>query len=470
MKKKFTAAAAITLAAAMMLTGCSESILTSGSNSDASSVESIWTANDEDIVAWATGETLSDEEKEYYNIKFKDFFPEYLFNITSNGIDETNSAYTAYAEYYRQNVINTLTTEKIILKKAEEMGLSELTEEEMAEIEEKYLQNLDGWYARYEEQAKTELGISDSDTESGSDDTATQSQIVEKEKELFREYITQFGLSEDIFLTWQTNTFIMTKVYDEISKDINVTDEQVQAFIDDTIAEAKAAYEKSAAEYESNSSYQSVWLPEGSREIKYIFLSLNSSDIAEISAARTESGADDAEIDAMRDEKLAEIKDKADSAYEKATADGADFDAVVKEYSNDYTEDTEGATLTVFKNSSINEKLYDAIFALEKPGDISPLVATDRGYYIIQYVADSEITDEDMKTVFEATKNQITTSLKNEKITNALSEWEKEVAYELDYDKLNFTKPEEETSSDESAESENSAESEQTETSTESEE
>ena len=72
----------------------------------------------------------------------------------------------------------------------------------------------------------------------------------------------------------------------------------------------------------------------------YIAVGIASSDYAEINAARNESGADDAEIDKKRDEKLAEIKEKADAALKKATAEGAAFAAVVKEYSSAYSETT----------------------------------------------------------------------------------------------------------------------------------
>ena len=90
MKKKTAATAAI-LACTMMFSGCSDSILTSGTDSGTTSVENIWTAKDDDIVAWATSDSLSDEEKEYYQVKFKDFYPEYSFTIANYGLDETNS-------------------------------------------------------------------------------------------------------------------------------------------------------------------------------------------------------------------------------------------------------------------------------------------------------------------------------------------------------------------------------------------
>ena len=119
--KKRTAAVAAILACAMIFTGCSDSILTSSGSDNTTSTENIWTASDDDIVAWTTVDSLSDEDKEYYQIKFKDFYSEYSFTITNYGLDETNSAYASYVQYYRQNIIDMLTNEKLIMKKASEL-------------------------------------------------------------------------------------------------------------------------------------------------------------------------------------------------------------------------------------------------------------------------------------------------------------------------------------------------------------
>lgn len=216
--KKRTAAVAAILACAMMFTGCSDSILTS-SGDTTTSTEKIWTANDDDVVAWSTVDSLSAEDKEYYQVKFKDFYSEYAFTIANYGLDETNSAYASYAQAYRKNIIDMLINEKLILKKAAELGLDQLSEEEMKTVEETYQKNLDDWYASYETKAKEALGIS-TDTTSGTDDSANDEKILEKEKELFTEYISSFGLSEETFLKWQTNTAIQKKVNDYLIKDI----------------------------------------------------------------------------------------------------------------------------------------------------------------------------------------------------------------------------------------------------------
>ena len=274
------------------------------------------------------------------------------------------------------------------------------------------------------------------------ENTVDDEKILEKEKELFNEYIAGFGLTEDTFLMWQTNTAIQKKVNDYLLKDITVSDSEVDDYITKLTAEAKQAYEKSASSYAADSEYKKVWIPKDARYIKYIAVGIASSDYAEINAARNESGADDAEIDKKRDEKLAEIKEKADAALKKATAEGADFDAVVKEYSSAYSESTKGEQILVLNSKGlISDALYDAVFALEKPGDISGLIPTDSGYYIVKYVSDAKVTDSDLSDYRKTVRQELLAARQSEK-PNAI----------LDYEKLNITK-EEKTSSDASASS-----------------
>ncbi len=456
--KKRTAAVAAMLACTMMFSGCSDSILTSSGTDSTTSTENIWTANDDDVVAWTTVDSLSAEDKEYYQVKFKDFYSEYAFTIANYGLDETNSAYASYAQYYRKNIIDMLTNEKLIMKKASELGFDQLSEEEMKTVEETYLKNLNSWYASYETKAKEALGLS-TDKTSGAEDSANDEKILEKEKELFNEYISGFGLSEETFLKWQTNTAIQKKVNDYLVKDITVSDSEVEDYVTKLTKEAKETYKKSVSQYASDSEYQKVWIPDDARRIKYIVVSIPSSDYAEINAARNESGADDAEIDKMRDEKLAEIKSKAETALEKATADGADFDAVIKEYSSAYSEDTAGQTTLVLNNKNgLSEALYNGVFDLKNPGDVSGLIPTDGGYYIVKYESKATVTDKEIKEYKSTVKEQLLSSRQNDTTNSAIEEWRNAVGYEYDYDKLNITK-EEDTSSDSSQSSDSQADS-----------
>lgn len=451
MKKKISVAALL-LAGIMTVTGCSESILTSNTSSNTESEASIWTAADDDLVAYPTADGLTDEQKDYYNITFKDFYTEYGF--ISNNIGLTDTKDDATAQVYRQNIIEMLVHERVILKKAEEMGLTDLTKEEMDTIDKNYQDNIKNWYDSFSAQAADALGIAVESSGSLSGISAEDKEKIEaKAKELFHEYIKPFGMTEDTFLQWARNSFLEKKVLDELYKDIKVTDAEVDKYINDLIAEAEKTYNEDVSKYEKNTQYGSVWLPKGTRNIKHVFIGISTIDAAEITAARKESGADQEEIDKLRDEKLAEIKEKADAAYKKATAESDDkektFDAVLKEYSHDYDSSLSDQTITIISGTtSLNKELYDTIYNLEKPGDISEIIATDSGYYFFYYVGEESITDSELEAQKKNVYNGMLTERQNEKANTTIDQWLSEVKYEYDYEKLNFPEPkEEETSS-----------------------
>ena len=362
-------------------------------------------------------------------------------------IDEDCIHTVLIKEGYNHDNVNSmsydLTIDKVLISQEND---------EMKEIDKAYQENLDGWYETFETKAKEALGMTDdttsSETEISDDDKA---KLLEKEKELFRDYVSGFGLTEEVFLKWQTNTFIQKKVLEYVYKDIVITDEQVDEYVTKLIDEAKKAYKENVSSYERDSEYQKVWLPEGSRNIKYICIKLNPSDSAALSAARNESGADIDSINKQRDEKLEEIKSKAEAALKKAT-EGTDFDAVIKEYSSDYSETTEGdTTLIINGTTAMYDVLYEELYKLEKPGDISGLIPTDRGYYILQYTSDAVITDKEIAEYKAKVKETLTANEQEETANSAIEQWRNDVGYEYDYTKLNFEKPEEETSSDASS-------------------
>lgn len=443
MKKKFSVAATL-LALIMAVTGCSESILTKPDTS--SKEENIWTAADSDIVAYPTADNLTDEQKEYYNITFEEFYKQYRFICSNMGITDTKDNVTAQA--YRRSVIEMLVHEKIILKKAEELGLDVLTEEEMNTIEADYQKNIDGWISGFSERAMKDLGItSGSSDTSGSLSDADQKRVTEKATELFEEYLESFGFTIEIFLQWERDTFIEEKVLKYLYKDVTVSDDEVEKHINDFIAEAEKVYNEDVSKFESNSYYSTVWLPEGTRNIKHVFIGISSVDAAEITAARNESGADEEEINKLRDEKLAEIKEKAEAAYSKATAETDDreklFDEVLKEYSNDYNSSVSDQTITIIKGSkATSSQIYDHIFAIENPGDISELIPTDRGYYFFYYVGEEKITDEEIAAQKKNIYDGMLTERQNEIANKTTDEWLDEFKYEYNYEKLNFPKPE----------------------------
>ncbi|MGB6101431.1 MAG: peptidylprolyl isomerase [Comamonas sp.] len=65
---------------------------------------------------------------------------------------------------------------------------------------------------------------------------------------------------------------------------------------------------------------------------------------------------------------------------------GADFQQLAREHSTDQATAPKGGDLGFFARGKMVKPFEDAAFALEKPGDISPVVQSPAGYHIIQLV------------------------------------------------------------------------------------
>jgi parvulin-like peptidyl-prolyl isomerase len=66
----------------------------------------------------------------------------------------------------------------------------------------------------------------------------------------------------------------------------------------------------------------------------------------------------------------------------------ADFNALAKQHSDDADTKEQGGNLGYFSRAKMVTAFSDAAFALQKEGDISPLVKTEFGYHIIMLTGD----------------------------------------------------------------------------------
>ena len=76
-----------------------------------------------------------------------------------------------------------------------------------------------------------------------------------------------------------------------------------------------------------------------------------------------------------------EARARAEEVRRKALA-GADFAGLAKEFSDDPSAKTNQGDLGTFARGRMVKPFEDAAFALEKPGDISPLVKSPFGYHV----------------------------------------------------------------------------------------
>jgi foldase protein PrsA len=187
-------------------------------------------------------------------------------------------------------------------------------------------------------------------------------------KEGLDKYLEQQGYDRDSFEVLMKEQLIINHVREQLTSDINVTDEEVKKYFDDN----KDMFELPAPE-------------------------IRASHI------------------------LVDTEETAKKVLEELE-NGADFGEMAKEYSKDGTKDV-GGDLGFFSKGRMVPEFEEAAFAL-KPGEISDIVKSEFGYHIIK------VTDERTSLSFEDAKDYIHYNLENakkeEEFHKHLAEWEKQ--------------------------------------------
>lgn len=259
---------------------------------------------------------------------------------------DTNPNMAEQVKALRTQAINLLVEEKMMLKKAEELGLTPTQEEVDAEVQ-KYIESL-----------KENLGG----------------------EEGFNTALEQAGMTLDEYTSKLTesmkNQLASQKVTEDLFKDVNITDDDIQTYYD---------------------------------ENKDSFAEANVSHIL------------------IKDEaKAKEIRERA--------VNGEDFAALAKEFSEDTGTKENGGNLgvTPYNTTQYVQEFTDAFKKL-KDGEISELVQSNYGYHIIK------VTDVKQKTLDEA-KDSIKTTLENQKkneiYSSAIEQWKKDYNVKTYEDRL----------------------------------
>ncbi len=365
-----------------------------------------------------------------FDITYEDFKREYDYALKRAGIeDDTDSSYADVCKNQRNTIITYLINEKIILKKAAEMGVASLSEEEMNKVEEEY-------NSLIEEQVKTYGENADYGTveaASVGDDEKT-----ERGNKEFDEFLASCNLTRDDLLSWQTNAAITDKVIDEIGKSVDYS--EAEKNYEEYQKQIESLYNESVLQYEQNN-FSSVWVPEGSRMIKHILLGFDEETQAKITSDR--KNGDDEAADKLREEKAAELQDKVDEVQKKLD-DGEDFNTLLMTYSNDAASSSANPDgyLVVPKGESYMKEFQEAAFVPKKIGDRTVCV-TDYGVHIMIYAADAKVSDEDKKSFTDYLYDQ----LKSKAFSEKMDEWRAEYNYKINYEALRLDDPADNTSS-----------------------
>lgn len=348
-------------------------------------------------------------------------------------------------------------------QKAKELGLDQLTEEEQAEVETTAQETFDTFI-----QSVISTYMPGSKLEG---DELTQAAI---------KYVADKGTAtadgRSTLEDFQKSAVLdkaVEKLHDYMIKDVVVTDEEIQADFDAKVESAKADYEANPDSYGTsvNNGATVYYAPAGYRMIKHILISFDSADEALTAAQTAQSeaqtaldeandaltnAAEDADKDALQaavteaEGKLSEAnaaldaateankaaaKAKADEVYALATAEDADFDALVSEYSTDSMPSRGYAVREGF--ASFVAQFTETAMALENIGDVSEPVESTYGYHIIKYLSDVQEGPVDLDTVRDSISSSLLTTKQDETSTATLAQWVSEAKVTKYLDRLN---------------------------------
>lgn len=312
-------------------------------------------------------------------------------------------------------------------------GLTDEDREEMkTAAQEEYEQTIQGYVASY--------GVEEADAKVAIDEMG------------YTEYAIEYSLLREA---------IETRLLPYATEDLVVSDEEIQAKYDELVASAEAAYAESPAQFINDVMGGSTVYaqPEGFRYVKNLVLSFPEDvdalisekdneyyDVmikqftaqselqgdpaptderkAELEATLAGCEADfdriQAEIDALKVTGFEKMKPEAEEVLAKAQAEGADFDALIAEYSSDQPTgimQEKGYPVNADATNYV-QSFTDGAMALKNIGDVSDLIESDYGYHILQYASD--VTTGAIP--FEELKDTVSTLLLTERQDDTLYE------------------------------------------------
>ena len=338
-------------------------------------------ATDEVVAEFGGGELMASEVIEEYNARLA----RYMFE----GYSEAEVSGTLLPE-----VMEDMVFERVLEAHAKELGVYELSaadeQQIAAEAQRRYEEQLS--YAR----SLVRTGeMSDAEVEA-----AAQSYLLESEG------VSRESIEAELRASWW-----MDKLYDALTANVSVGSGEIMTAYNEALADQKERFLASAEDYEAAQAGGDVIvynLP-GYRRVKMVGITFDSFDaMTAVDELNTQLAALDAstdaeqiaELQAQLDAYYAPLEEKADALLQALASGGA-----LESLSSQYGGETEEGC--VCADSSLwTQELVDAAMALVSPGDVSGVVRTGDGVYILQYVEDVPEGTVAMSEVYDALSAQ----------------------------------------------------------------
>ncbi len=389
-------------------------------------------------------------------IMVDDVMPEYSYYESMYAQSGMTIAGTSYETQMKQDILDAAVEDAILLKNAIELGV-ELTEDELAKVEEDVESTLQYYIANYGSYLAAE----------GSTEEETRQAVVD--------FLEENGYGPDSLYSDCYNNAMLNAAYNWIIRSVEVTDDDVRAAYADKLAEDEESYSTSSYRFEGamNRRETIAWKPAGYRAVKQILIGFDDDQTTRyndlndrISALTTElavAQGEDAPEDARDPETIEAELDAAeadlDALYEELMPTveevisrfeaGEDFEALMEEYTADTAllrEPLRSTGYYVHKDYAPwieaglpNVSVWDVPFreaasSIENIGEISEPARGKYGIYIVYYMADVPAGAVPIEEIYDALRESIYSSLASQTYQDTVSEWieNANVVYHLD--------------------------------------
>ena len=387
-----------------------------------------------------------------------------------------NSLVSEYGSYYDMNdesnvnlfravAMENAIVEKLMSQKAVELGLSELTAEEIAEAE---MSAQTDWSAAIDNYLA--YFYPDLTAESPAEEIAAAEAEAEK-------YYNDGGYDLEILTAEYKKYMVMNKVQEVMLKDVTVTDEEVEALYQSLVAADKELYEGDVAAYmEYNSQVDMMamyaamygttndmdyawYKPDGFRAVRHILLPVDEelmnayTDLqarfeeqqTETDEAAAEETAEEAEepvteemVSAAKAAIFASLADKIEEINQKHV-EGVDFDELINTYGVDADgnpSDPGMVSTPYYEVCAASTSVYvtefvEAAMSIPEVGGISAPYLSSFGVHIVKYLHDIPGGPVEMTDAQRAAKaDQLLYEKQNEQYNLTVEAWLTEASLE----------------------------------------
>ncbi len=337
------------------------------------------------------------------------------FEAASSAYAQYGLSIDDYAAEVKQQILETLVQKAVLDQKAAELGLDQLDDEALKNLEAEAAEN----YETYIDSYKSYFAAEDA-----SDEEARQQTIAALES---------YGMTQETLVEQMKESYVSEQLHTFVTKDVAVTDEDIRAAYEQMVSDDEASYANDRSYNNARNTGATIaWNPEGYRAVKHVLIKFGeeqgkqyselqtaldnlNEELAALDAPAETSDADtaqeaEAEAEATPEPRsreeiqadIAAVATQIEALYSELLPKaqqvvdefegGADFDSLIEKYNEDpgmQNEPTATNGYAVAANSTTWDPAFtEGAMSIEAIGQISAPIYGKSGIHIIYYLGD----------------------------------------------------------------------------------